>query len=296
MRRLGLLAMVSAMSVTACAQLLDIPDVHDGNCSPDAAFTAPSPVPGLGTAPVQSAQLSRDELTIVFSRIIDDGLVVRNGDLYLAHRDHLGDAFRDATALDDVNTELDEFSASLSDDLRTLYFDREVEDRRYEILVASRSSTEGVFGKPAPISLGAPDSSNFEPFITAQGLYFGSTRRNGLASLFLAPGGGTSFEAPSWLRQLETQKTPTAYETPVVAGDGLTIYFGAAADGEPTKDIWLAQRPAADEPFEAPHAVTSVNTTAHDSPSWISPDGCHLYFTTDRSGVFALWMASRRTP
>lgn len=301
MRRLGAPAALCAISATACTQLLDIPDLHRGGCSPDAEFVALAPVTGLGSAPgVQNAQLSRDELTIVFSRSTVEGPpdrpVQRYGDLYLAHRDHRGDGFREPRPLDEVNTAFDEFTGSLSEDLRTLYFDRQDLGSRYEILAATRSTADGVFGAPAVVSLGDGATSNFEPFITADGLYFGSTRRDGLASLFIAAGHGTQFAAPEWLMSLETEESPTAYEDPVVARDGLTIYFAAPPDGAIAKDIWIAGRAARDQPFGPPHPVASVNTARRESPAWISEDGCRLYFMTDRDGPAALWMASRRAP
>jgi len=59
---------------TACAQLLEVPDVERGACAPDAELVAVAPVPGItGPLGVQSAQLSRDERTIVFSRLTTAG-------------------------------------------------------------------------------------------------------------------------------------------------------------------------------------------------------------------------------
>jgi hypothetical protein len=285
---------------TACNQMLDAPRVHRGACDPDAEFVQVAPVGGLESElGEQSAQLSHDELTVVFSRQILTGPVPRYGDLYIAHRDHRRDDFRDVTALDEVNTEFDEFSASLSDDLLTLYFDREDQGRQYEILAARRSSPGEAFGAPTPVPLGDENSSDsdFEPLITPTTLYFASTRSGGYAKLFMAAGRGTTFAAPRQMVSLETLTSPTAYENPIVASDGLTIYFSAPADNMITRDIWSASRSDPDEPFGPPHAVASINTTNHESPAWISEDSCRLYFTTKRNGRdFELWMASRRVP
>lgn len=291
MQRLHVVALTATL-VPACSEVLDLPDVHTGDCNPDAPFTELAPVPGLGTGAVQSGHLSRDELTIVFSQMTATP-VQRYGDLYIAHRDHVGDEFARARALDEVSSSDDELSASLSDDLLTLYFDREVGDRQYQIFAAMRGTTEDAFGPPVEISLGDAQTSNFEPFIS-HGLYFGSTRNGGIASLFMAPGTGTQFGRAQPLSSLETVSVATAYENPVVSADGLTIYFGAAPDAASHKDIWIAHRVNADAPFDAPHLVKSVNTPAHETPDWISSDGCRLYFSTTRDGSPALWLATRR--
>lgn len=285
--------LIALAAAPACAEVLDLPELHRGDCSPDAAFTHIAPVPGLAHDLVQAAQLTSDELTIVFSRATL-APTPRYGDLYLAHRARVGDPFGDARALDEVNTEFDELGASLSDDLRTLYFDREDRDRAYRILVATRASADEPFGPATAVDLGDDTTSNFEPFRTADGLYFGSTRGNGIASLFEAWGSGPAFGAPLWLGSLEAVAAPTAYENPVPSADGLTIYFGAEPTGARAKDIWVAHRSSPGARFDPPRLVTALNTDAFENPSWLSPDGCHLYFMTDRAGAAELWLASRR--
>jgi hypothetical protein len=249
---------------------------------------------------VESAQLSRDERTIVFSRstVLPPGSgdpIQRYGDLYLAGRPDRSAPFGEVRALDEVNSEFDELTGSLSDDLLTLYFDRQDRGQQYQIFAATRAAPGAAFGAPAAISLGGAATSDFEPFITADRLYFGSTRLNGLASLFAAVGGGSRFGAPQWLMSLHTLASPTAYEDPVVARDGLTIYFAAPLEGRIDKDIWIASRASRYDPFDPPHPVASVNTTGRDTPAWISDDGCRLYYITGTRRP-ALRMASRRTP
>lgn len=286
--------------LAACNQLLDIPDVHHDDCDPDAPFVHLAPVGGLDAElGDQGAQLSRDELVIVFSRLTVAGTpenpIPRFGDLYLAHRDTPDAAFGAATALGELNTELDEVGASLSEDMLTLYFDRSDPSQRYHIFAASRSTLGDVFGAPVPLALGGDASSERQPFITPTGIFFASTRGDGSADLFAASGHGTSFEPPRRLTSLETLPGPTAYENPVVSADGLTIYFSAPPDNATPRDIWTGSRATLDQSFGPPHAVAALNTPSAERPTWISDDSCRLYFVTNRAGQgFALWIASRR--
>lgn len=284
---------------TGCNELLGTPDVQRGACDAGARFVDLEPVAGLDdTLGLQGAQLSGDELTVVFSRpaIVSSpaGAAARYGDLYVAHRDHRGDAFQPAVALDALNTDVDEHSAALSADQQVLYFDRWGPAQHYQIFAASRRSGPGDFAAPVSVGLGSDAGSQIEPFVTGDALYFASRSADGSAHLFEADGAGTSFAAPRQLGALETLPSPTAYEDPVVASNGLTIYFSAPPDNASPQDIWTATRAAADRPFGVPRPVTELDTISAERPTWISGDSCRLYLLSNRTGQgFRLWVASR---
>jgi len=282
---------------TGCTQVLGIPEIHRA-CNADAAFGAAAPVGGLdGDLGEQTAQLTPDELTVVFSRQTlaegPDGGESRYGDLYVAHRDHLRDEFGAATPLTDLNTELDEHGASFTADQRTVYFDRGLPTRRYQIWTAVRTP-DGRFGPAVPFPLVDDTSSVLEPYVTPNAFFFALRHDDGSASLFTAPSRGVLFATPQRLETLETLPGPPAYRNPVVTLDGLTIYFSAPPDNASQADIWTASRTGADQPFGAPHAVAELNSISADRPAWISQDRCRLYFMTNRTGQgLRLWMASR---
>jgi hypothetical protein len=291
---------VAILTVSAaCNQLLDIPEVHRDACDFDAPFTRFNPVGGIESElGEQSAQLSGDELTLVFSRRTIAGSpaeqVSRFGDLYMAQREHPGDDFHSVTALDELNTNADEASASLSGDQLRLYFDRRDSSARYQIFMASRPARTERFDAPTPITLGDGNGSNIEPFITSGAIAFASKQSDGSAHLFTADGRGTSFAAPRQLASLEILPSPAAYENPVMSFDGLTIYFSAPPDNASPPDIWRASRAAPDQPFGPPHVIAEFDTISSDRPTWISEDSCRLYFITNRTGRgFSLWLASR---
>jgi hypothetical protein len=283
---------------TACNQVLGIPEVHRG-CRDDAELTEVVPVGGL-TSPlgVQGAQLSRDELTIVFSRLTVSGPaaapIARLGDLYVAHRDARDSDFREPTPLDELNTESDQLGASLSDDQRTIYVARRTSAQRYEIVVATRSASDGRFGVPAPVDLGDRDGSDIDPYITSTALYFARKRSDGSARLFTAAGGRPTFADPRPLTSIETPLEPAAREDPIVSPDGLTLYFSAPPDNASPRDIWIASRQVVDQEFSTPARVAALDTNSDERPAWISNDRCRLYFITNRTGRGSeLWMASR---
>jgi hypothetical protein len=197
-------------------------------------------------------------------------------------------------ALDELDTDLDEASASLSGDQLMLYFDRRDPSGRSQIFVASRPAPTARFDTPTPITLGDGRGSDIEPFITSDAIAFASRQSDGSAHLFTADGHGTSFAAPRSLATLEILPSPTAYDNPVMSFDGLTIYFSAPPDNASPPAIWRASRAAADQPFGPPQVVAGFDPITSDRPAWTSKDSCRLYFITNRTGRgFALWLASR---
>src|SRR5262249_62428480 len=92
--------------------------------------------------------------------------IARHGDLYLAHRDHRDDAFRDSVPLDALNTDSDELGASISQDQQMLYFDRRDASGRYQIF-AVRSAAAGGYDTPVSLGLGDDTTSKLQPFVTS---------------------------------------------------------------------------------------------------------------------------------
>lgn len=285
------------VSMAGCNQLLGTSQARHGTCDADAPFVHLAPVGGLESdLGEQSAQLSRDELTIVFSRLTISGPVLsRYGDLYWAHRDHLGDEFREAAPLDELNTTANELGASLSDDQQTLYFARGGPSVPYQIVSAPWPSPTA--GNVVPIALGDAGESELEPYITSSAIFFTARQGDGSAGLFTAAGRRTSFEPAQRLQSLEVQATAGAYGSPVVSSDELTIYFSAPPDNASPSDIWTSSRSALDRPFGAPRTIAELNTISAERPAWISEDSCRLYFVTNRTGQgYGVWMASRAAP
>jgi hypothetical protein len=289
---------VMLIAIAGCNQILGTSEARHGTCDPDVSFVYVAPVGGLESdLGDQSAQLSRDELTIVISRWTIAGSaaapIARYGDLYTARREHLGDDFRDVVAMAKLNTDANELGASLSGDQHTLYIARGGRSLRSQILAAPWSTTAGSPGEIAPIALDDAGDSVLEPYVTASAIFFTARRADGSASLFSAPGQGTSFGPAERLRSIEGQ-TASAYGNPVVSSDELTLYFSAPPDNASQPDIWVSSRASRDQPFGAARAVAELNTPSGERPTWISEDSCRLYFVTNRTGRgYEVWLASR---
>jgi hypothetical protein len=269
------------------------PDAATRVCSHDQPFVSFGPVPGVNTTgEEQNAWLSHDELTLVFSRAQDS----TGGDLFFAHRADIGDDFSAPVAIEELNSGSDEYRPSLSDDGLTIYFDRRDITAAFTIMTAVRTSPTGAFGEPAEVAVVNGPASDFEPFVTADGMYFSSTRA-GLADLYFAPRAGAGFGTPVALTDVNSE---VPEEVPVASRDGRALYFAAAdraVGGGMTKghstDVWIATRSAPGATFGSPAPIAELVTSDGEHPTWISDDNCRLYYITWRSNSRDLWVASR---
>jgi hypothetical protein len=76
---------------------------------------------------------------------------------------------------------------------------------------------------------------------------------------------------------------------PVASADELTLYFAVhngPSDAVAHTDLWMAVRSSRSSPF-ALRELAELNTGAHEVPSFISEDGCRLYFDRTTRTPFA---------
>jgi hypothetical protein len=276
---------------------------HGGLCSRQSCsrcdslgvFAAPTLVPGLnnGTYRQGRARLSSDERTVILARAAagdgSSGL-----DIVVAQRQDTAQPFGSPEPVANVNGPADEVSASMTSDGLTLYVESNVSDG-YRIYVARRLAPTAMFSTPAILKV--VDSSSVSeggPYVVPNGAVYFQAYNAPKADLYRGVVGAAGLEAVP----MTVLNTPVDDAFPVVSLDELTIYFSSTrADGAlGGEDIWMATRGTREEEFSAPHNLTVLNTAFDERPTWISDDGCRLYF--DRGGsaggpMTAIYVAER---
>lgn len=86
---------------------------------------------------------------------------------------------------------------------------------------------------------------------------------------------------------------------PHLSPDGLTLYFSMQLSGS-SEDIFVATRSSRTAGFDAPAAVSEVNSSAADGAPFVTADGASLYFFSQRGGgtpaARDLYVATRSAP
>jgi hypothetical protein len=265
-------------------------------CSPTAAFGRATGFMALNTPNHdEQATLSADELTLYFSR--DDG--TGNYDIYQATRASKTATFGAATAVPGVSTTgSEERAPRVTADGLTMYATTRpipTGASKFRVAFATRASTDAAFGPLQNVPVVNGTTNDSDPFITADGrtLYF-SSDRNGTYALYRSTQTAGTFSAPELVMGTNLDTT-SAEGAPVLSEDGLTLYLASARfGGLGMVDIFVATRATAQDPFGEPKAVRELNSPDPDVPSWLSADGCELYFTRyDPAKNFELAVALR---
>jgi|SRR5579859_7193748 len=255
-------------------------------CDLSRPFGPPENVRELNSAnDDESARLTPDELTVYFSR--------RNGAngayfVYTATRSTPTGPFG---ALTQLALLPDPSGPSIAPDRSTLYYasDVQTDSGLPDLYAASVPFTAGTSTDLTAINSAAWD---FTPYIRPDelALYFASNRL-GSDDIFVAPRVNGAFVAPTYLPKINTGANE---RSPVVSPDDQTLYF--ASDGTGNYDVYVSTRARPTDAFGAPKAVTELDTPSVEMPDWISPDGCRMYFRSDRAGGAGgrdIWRARR---
>lgn len=299
MRRAALLA---TLACAACGRLnfdplagFDGPMRGDGGsdaaptgCDQFAEFGSPVELTSLsgGSADV-TLRLEADELSGVFWSVRTG-----NGEVYRATRPDLASAFTVARVIE-LGSLSSEVDPAVSRDGSFVVFasDRPGGAGNFDLY---ESQAVG-FGFQPPVRLASisTTAADSQPNFT----------RGDTVMYFASDGSGTStiyrstrtspaaYSAPELVTELVAASERHTDPTP--SADDLALYFASSSSGGSGADIYVATRTTTAEPFGLPKIVSTVSSTARDGPNWLSPDGCRLYLSSNRSGVAAIYVASR---
>jgi len=163
---------------------------------------------------------------------------------------------------------------------------------------------DGPFGAPELVAgLGLPAANNsFGPAPSADGLTLFFSSEGAQEDIFFAARTtrANQFDA---VQLVSGVNDPTAADgTPFISADDRSLYFFSTRpdpDAPGDRDLWVATRAEAGEPFAAPALVPGVNTPELEHLPRLTPDGLALLFVSGRDTVNLssnIWQTSRATP
>jgi hypothetical protein len=150
----------------------------------------------------------------------------------------------------------------------------------------TRGSTTDVFVPGSPLAAVNTADVEASPVLSGTGtaLYF---TRFGGADVALQVAAWPSLSPARALVELTIGASVP--QAPALSPDERVIYFASGAG----LDIYVASRADLAQPFGAPTLVPELSTAAVESPTWISPDLCRLYFERKGPNDFDLFVAER---
>jgi Tol biopolymer transport system component len=238
----------------------------------------------------EGARLSDDELTIYFT-----SNRTGNRDMYSATRASRTASFGTPQPMGGVNSPSDEAYPSLTPDTLTIFFESN-RTGRYQVHVATRSTTLGQFPTPTPAENVNSAAEEGHPYVLPDqsALYFISTRSGGGGDIYRAPiAAGAQLGTPTIV---STINTPSTESLPLPTADELVLYYGTNRADSPAKgasDIWVARRASRSADFDPPVNVQELNTPAEETTNWLSPDRCRIYFQRSGATGNKIYVASR---
>jgi WD40 repeat protein len=253
----------------------DLDDAIDPHqtCDLKKPFGPPKSVPGM-TNHDGAARLTNDELTMYF--VWNAGY---SPDIYSATRSSLNDVFSKRMNLAELNTPAWDVSPSITGSGLKSYLETN-RSGNFQVYWSSRSSATAAWSRPTELPLGSMEAGG--PFV-AEG---------GNALYYHAVGDGldiyrADLEISSDARGLPVDGVNSSFTdaNPIVTPDELTMFFTSDRphNGGGGGDIWIAHRDTITTGFYPPNSLDELNTKDDEAPSWISLDGCRLYF--DRSNL-----------
>jgi Tol biopolymer transport system component len=287
--------------------------VDAGPCNTSAPWGTPLPIIELNSSSDDwSPRLTSDELTSVFAsaRAGGPGLV----SIYVATRAaRLVPVDPPVVLPGPVNGTGISVHPSITGDGRTIYYQGKTTpagtsgpDRIYR---ATRTNTFSAFGAGTIVPELEPLNANdydLTPFVGSDGtrVVFASSRDRSLPDFDIYEAVMSAlgtFDPP--VRIATVNDNPSRDDTPVLSSDLLSLYFTSwrldPISGD--FDIYRATRSTPSGAFGVPIRLGELATTSYEGPGWVSPDGCRMYFLSNRvvdgsTGALDIFVTSKPVP
>lgn len=292
-------ALLLVCAVLACStrQVLVArdPGPRDGGANPwhsGFRFTEPVAVVELNSPEADVEPfVAADGLTIYFASDRPGG--AGGLDVYVATRPEVTAPWRELKRLDGmVNTPAWETRYAISSEGLTAYLStaRPGGLGESDIWFATRSGPAAPFSTFVPLPAVNSPYNDYDPFPTADGLrlYLNVEHPRwapadpGDVALAQRKSVTEPFSAPQTVPGVNLSASNDG--NPALTGDELVLVFTTLRNGD--SDIFYSVRNSPSEPFSTPQGVPDINGPAStiDKEPFVTSDGRHLYFSSDRAG------------
>jgi hypothetical protein len=235
------------------------------------------------------AALSDDERTIYFGRGAGSAR-----DIWRASRKSRDDVFGTPQKFDSVNSVYLDDGLTLSrDGLFGVFASGRPSGGAPDLYFSKRTTPEGAFPTPMKIpgTFNSGVNDNDPYLVTDLGKMYFASDREASFDIYVVSVNDMMFGEPTKVSELSSSFSDGA---PVASVDDMEIFIATGRQGGSNERAYHARRPAPGMAFDAPVDVPELNEgTSSAIPSWLSPDRCVLYFSSDRDGTRDIFVATR---
>lgn len=270
-------------------------DAKPGDGSQAGTFGPPQIVPGLrsDTDDVQDPSLTFEETEIYF--VSSTG---GQNDIWVSRRTVASDPWGPSTLVTELSSPQNDEDPEVSVDGLTMYLTSDRGGDGRGLYVAQRRTRDTPWEAPARVGGLGASTLDEAPTLDRGQLYLVFASQRGTASdvhLFAATRPDAS---AAWQSATEITALGSAWQDtdPALFSNGRALLFASRrlTQGR-TSDLFEAERSDVSAPFASSLApVGELNTTDHsEEDPWLSQDGRHIVFVSDRSGRSRIYEAWR---
>jgi hypothetical protein len=266
------------MDIENCCDGFDGPKTDLGPWGPaSAAFTA------MGD---DDPTLTDDLLEMYFNR---------SSDIYVTTRATTLDPWSTPTLVAELSSSYAETTPEIVGDGLTIYLasNRTLTAGREDIFKSTRQSRTSVWTTPIHVaelsSVGFDGAATRDANDLAFVLYSDRNSTFEIYETVRTSTGTTPWPSPSVHSELSSG---VGDADPMLSLDRSTIYYDSSVSGG--GDLYMATRPGFMGTFGTPQAITELNTALYiEEDPWVSADGHHVFFASNRDGTEGIYEASR---
>ncbi len=254
---------------------------------PDGPWGEPTLLFPTSVADDDDPSLTADRLELYFNR---------DQDVYAAIRPTTSAPWSEPVRVAELSTPGFETTPEISEDGLTIYLaTAPAGDPDLDIYVATRPTRFASWGALVVVDALSSTTVDGAAFISAdqRTAVFGTDRTaNTDHDLYLSERASPELAWPAPM-ELAALHSSASDWSPMLSADKLTLYFVSYRSGG--GDLYVSHRASLDDAFDSPSLIEELTTPAAEADPWVSPDGHHLVFTTDRdhAGIESLYESSR---
>jgi len=264
-----------------------------GDAGPGTSFGTPQMVTGLrsDTDDVQDPSLTFEELELYFTSPTGS-----QNDIWVSRRTVVTDPWGPSTLVSELSSPQNDQDPEVSVDGLTMYLASDRGGGGMRLYVSQRRTRDTPWGTPALVDTLGASTLDEAPGVdrTQLNLVFASQRGTAARPhLFAATRPDAS---AAWQTASEITALGSAWEDtdPALYADGSGLVFASRRLTQGgTTDLFQAMRPDEGSPFASLVPMTELNTASTEEDPWLSQNGKHILFVSDRSGPRRIYEAWR---